>query len=52
MPSQGLVAHSRADLYRAGPVCKRAPGWGSALQRAWIIALIGLACFGFLGRHK
>ena len=23
-----------------------------ALQRAWIIALIGLACFGFLGRRK
>ncbi len=27
-------------------------GGDRALQRAWIIALIGLACFGFLGRHK
>src|SRR5437879_12082515 len=30
-PPQGVVAHSRADLYRAGPVCKRAPGWGSGV---------------------
>src|SRR5437016_8603948 len=27
-PPQGVVAHSRADLYRAGPGCKRPPGWG------------------------
>ena len=27
-------------------------GGDRALQRAWIIALIGLACFGFLGRRK
>jgi hypothetical protein len=26
-------------------------GGDRALQRAWIIALIGLACFGLLGRH-
>ena len=27
-------------------------GGDRALQRAWIIGLIGLACFGFLGRRK
>src|SRR5437763_15318117 len=27
-------------------------GGDRALQRAWIIALIGLACFGFLGRSE
>ncbi len=27
-------------------------GGDRALQRAWIIALIGLTCFGLLGRHK
>ena len=27
-------------------------GGDRALQRAWIIALIALACFGFLGRRK
>ena len=27
-------------------------GGDRALQRAWIIALIGLACFGLLGRHS
>ena len=27
-------------------------GGDRALLRAWIIALIGLACFGFLGRRK
>src|SRR5207248_2312040 len=27
-------------------------GGDRALQRAWIIALIGLACFGFLGRRN
>ena len=27
-------------------------GGDRALQRAWIIALIGLACFSLLGRHK
>jgi len=26
-------------------------GGDRALLRAWIIALIGLACFGFLGRR-